>query len=68
YGYAVLLDVTAWGAPADRSGNAAPDPVQTAGVLHAAGWSVEVTQPQRALSSVWEQLCVNSRNEQGARR
>ena len=68
YGCAVLLDVTAWGKPADPTGAATADPEETARVLRAAGWSVEVAQPQRQHSSVWEQLCAGSRTQQGTRR
>lgn len=68
HGYAVLLDVAAWTQPADRSGPAAPDPAKTARVLRTAGWSVEVAQPQRPYSSVWEQLCSGARDRLGALR
>ncbi|MGH3905986.1 MAG: DUF58 domain-containing protein [Pseudonocardiaceae bacterium] len=50
----------------DEPGPAAPDPAGPARMLLAAGWSVAVAQPQQPTSSVWEQLCLSSRNKQGA--
>lgn len=77
HSHAVLLDVAAWpeqahgepeqdrGEP-DEPGPAAPDPAGPTRILLAAGWSVAVAQPRQPASSVWEQLCLSSRNKQRA--
>ncbi|MGH3910307.1 MAG: DUF58 domain-containing protein [Pseudonocardiaceae bacterium] len=80
HSHAVLLDVAAWPEQThpeqdhgeqeqdrrepDEPGPAAPDPAGPARILLAAGWSVAVAQPQQPASSVWEQLCLSSRNKQ----
>ncbi len=65
--HAVLLDVAAWAtAPDGPPAVAAPDPAQAARLLVAAGWSVAVARPDQSLSSVWDQLCSNSRSKREA--
>lgn len=62
--HAVLLDVAAWNSAGDDSHVAvAPDPAQAARLLVAAGWSVAVARPEQPPSSVWDQLCISSRNK-----
>lgn len=62
--HAVLLDVGAWATKGDGSPvSAGPDPAPAARLLVAAGWSVTVAHPEQPPSSVWDQLCANSRRK-----